>query len=119
MCYALFFIPRLLLQKEKTNGNIGVLLICGGVNWDLVGRKVPPKSVKNACLTPINLFVPHRMVPEIRVRLIATGCNSCHSILVTEEGRALTFGRNDKGIGTMVLNEYYFMSMIVNLGFGY
>lgn len=100
----MFFIPRLLLQKEKTNGNIGVLLICGGVNWDLVGRKVPPKSVKNACLTPINLFVPHRMVPEIRVRLIATGCNSCHSILVTEEGRALTFGRNDKGIATMVLN---------------
>ncbi|KAL0277372.1 UNVERIFIED_CONTAM: hypothetical protein PYX00_004688 [Menopon gallinae] len=83
--------------KEKTIGNVGVLLICGGVNWDLVGRKVPPKSVKTACLTPINLFVPHRMVPEIRVRLVATGCNSCHSILILEDGRTLAFGRNDKG----------------------
>ena len=74
----------------------------------MVGRKVPPKSIKNACLTPINLFVPHRMVPEIRVRFIATGCNSCHSILVTEEGRALTLGRNDKGRELKILKNEAF-----------
>ncbi|EEB12098.1 conserved hypothetical protein [Pediculus humanus corporis] len=79
--------------KEKLSGNVGVLLICGGVNWDLAGRKVPPKSVKNACLTPINLYIPHRMVPEFRVRLVATGCNSAHSVIITEEGKAMTFGQ--------------------------
>ena len=42
-----------------------------------------------------NLWSPHRFTPlnGVRVRLVASGSNSVHSIIVTEEGRAMSLGK--------------------------
>lgn len=36
------------VQFPIWDGNKGRLLICGGTNWDLIGRKELPKNAKNA-----------------------------------------------------------------------
>ncbi|XP_001639937.2 protein RCC2 homolog isoform X2 [Nematostella vectensis] len=75
----------------------GTLLICGGTNWDLIGRKELPKSAKN--YGGPNLWEPHLIstLSGIRVRHAASGPSACHSIIVCEDGRVMSFGRNDKG----------------------
>ncbi|XP_013393987.1 protein RCC2 [Lingula anatina] len=75
----------------------GELLFCGGTNWDLIGRNQVPKGVKN--LGGPNLWGPHRIEgwSDIKVRTVASGCTACHSIIITTEGKAYSFGRNDKG----------------------
>ncbi|KAJ1525422.1 hypothetical protein ONE63_010236 [Megalurothrips usitatus] len=87
---------------EKEKGKVlgpegtGILLICGGTNWDAAGRKTAPKGGKN--FGP-NLWSPHRFMPfaKIRVRLVASGPTSAHNIVVSEDGKAYSFGRNEKG----------------------
>lgn len=83
---------------------VGTLLLCGGANWDMTGRKELPKAAKKPVeVNPAarNLWGPHRVVIEgdknLRVKGIFSGCNACHSVIVTDEGVAMTFGRNDKG----------------------
>jgi len=70
-------------------------LLCGAVNWDMVGRKTAPKGIKPT--EPISLWSPHHFLPETRVRFVASSASCAHNILITEEGKAMTFGRNDKG----------------------
>jgi len=62
------------------------------MNWDLSGRKSLPKGGKNQ---GPNLWSPHRFKPlsGVRVRLVASGCVAAHSIVVTEEGKAFSFGK--------------------------
>ncbi len=76
---------------------VGRLLISGGTNWDLVGRKELPKSAKNApnMCTGKNLWGPADS--GFRVRFACSGPTACHSMIVTEEGKILMFGRNDNG----------------------
>lgn len=75
----------------------GKLLICGGTNWDMVGRKEVPKSGVNT--GGPNLWEPHSIssLTSIRVQHVASGPSSCHSIIICEGGTAMSFGRNDKG----------------------
>lgn len=82
--------------RVKGPEHAGALLICGAVNWDLSGRKQVPKGTKPSIGR--NLYVPHRFTPfeGIKVKLVVSGSSSCHSIIVTEEGKAFTFGRNEK-----------------------
>lgn len=85
----------------------GTLLICGGANWDMTGRKELPKNAKKPVeVHPAarNLWAPHRVCLDpanpdksSRVKGVFSGCNACHSVIVTTEGVAMTFGRNDKG----------------------
>lgn len=90
------------IVEEATSG---VLLICGGANWDMTGRKELPKTAKKpveANPAARNLWGPHRVSLEnggktLRVKGIFSGCNACHSVIVTDEGGTMTFGRNDKG----------------------
>lgn len=82
-------------DAEKDDGS-GVLLICGGTNWDLVGRKELPKSCK-ANSQGRNLWGPHSWKQDVRIKEIISSCTACHSVIITENGQALTFGRNDKG----------------------
>ncbi|XP_015607947.1 protein RCC2 homolog [Cephus cinctus] len=78
-------------------GKSGTLLMCGLTNWDMAGRKAPPKSVK--VNIGRNLWTPHTFenLNGTRVRLVASGPAASHSIIVTEDNRCLAFGRNDKG----------------------
>ncbi|KAK3912807.1 Protein RCC2-like protein [Frankliniella fusca] len=87
---------------EKEKGKVlgpegtGIVLICGGTNWDAAGRKTAPKGCKNS---GPNLWSPHLFGPlsKIRVRLVASGPNAAHSIVISEDGKAYSFGRNEKG----------------------
>lgn len=76
----------------------GRLLICGGTNWDLIGRKELPKSAaKNAAQTNgRNLWGPH-VLADFRVKEVVSSCCACHSVAITADGKVLTWGRNDKG----------------------
>lgn len=91
-------------SEEHDKDPTGMLLICGGANWDMTGRKELPKGAKKpAKLDPAarNLWEPHRVVLEpgksLRVRGVFSGCNACHSVIVLDDGTVMTFGRNDKG----------------------
>lgn len=70
--------------------------MCGLTNWEMAGRKAPPKGVK--ANVGRSLWTPHTFKNlNARVRLIASGPAASHSIIVTEDNKCLAFGRNDKG----------------------
>ncbi|KAJ8920772.1 hypothetical protein NQ315_004913 [Exocentrus adspersus] len=82
------------LPKELLNTLIkpaGQFVCFGNINWDTAGKK----EVKGQKVLP-NLHWPHRFT-DIRVRLAVSGCVAAHCVLVTEEGNAMTFGRNPFG----------------------
>lgn len=76
-------------EQEEVKG--GELLFCGCSTWDAIGRrKVSPEQ---------NLFSPVRLRPlvGVNIRLVASGCASCHCVALDTEGRCYTWGRNEKG----------------------
>lgn len=75
----------------------GQLLIMGGANWDLNGRKQVPSGCKPNIGK--SLYEPHIFGPlyETRVRLAVSGPHAAHNVVITEENKCFTFGRNDKG----------------------
>lgn len=74
------------------------MLLTGGTNWDLNGRKSMPKGCKSVGR---NLYEPHLFAPlkDTRIRLVVSSCNSSHTIFITEEGKALSLG--------MYYNSFY------------
>ncbi|XP_077998903.1 protein RCC2-like [Glandiceps talaboti] len=89
---------KIRLEGSKTSGEV---LFCGGTNWDLIGRASLPKAAAGAVKKPQggrNLWGPHRLasLSEIRVRTVVSGPSACHSILITTEGKAMSWGRNDR-----------------------
>ncbi|XP_029155280.1 protein RCC2 homolog [Nylanderia fulva] len=78
-------------------GKPGTLLMCGLTNWEMAGRKAPPKGVK--ANVGRSLWTPHtfKNLNNAKIRLIASGPAASHSIIVTEDDKCLAFGRNDKG----------------------
>ncbi|XP_046424109.1 protein RCC2 homolog isoform X1 [Neodiprion virginianus] len=78
-------------------GKPGTLAMCGLTNWDMSGRKAPPKGVK--ATVGRSLWTPHtfKNLEGTRVRLVASGPAASHNVVVTEDNRCLVFGRNDKG----------------------
>lgn len=71
--------------------------MCGMTNWDIAGRKAPPKDSNNIGRS---LWNPHtfKNLEGRRIRLIISGPAASHNVLVTEDDKTLVFGRNDKGI---------------------
>ncbi|KAL4717471.1 hypothetical protein ACJJTC_000620 [Scirpophaga incertulas] len=70
----------------------GALLIAGLVSWDLVAkRESNPQK-----LTHPNLYTFHRFTDRL-YRLIVSSCSAGHSVLISENGEAYTFGRNTCG----------------------
>ncbi|XP_012551520.1 protein RCC2 homolog [Bombyx mandarina] len=70
----------------------GVLMIAGLVSWDLTARRDNNPTKR----THPNLYTFHKFTDR-RYRLIVSGCTAGHSVLVSEEGEAYTFGRNACG----------------------
>lgn len=58
------------------------------VNWDYVGKKDPKKGGQQSS----SLFSPHRY-RDVKARLAVSGPVSAHSVLVNDEGQAMTFGK--------------------------
>ncbi|GAB1602255.1 protein RCC2-like [Argonauta hians] len=81
------------LEGSLVNGEV---LFCGGTNWCQMGRKVQ-KGGKNAGMS--NLWGPHRIsnLCGVRVRSVVSGCTACHNVIITAEGKVMTWGRNEKG----------------------
>ena len=73
--------------------------MCGLTNWDIAGRKAPPKGASKVSIGR-SLWTPHtfKNLNGARVRLVASGPAASHSVIVTEDNRCLVFGRNDKGM---------------------
>lgn len=90
-------VPENIEEAKKEEDETGLLLICGGTNWDLIGRKELPKSAKSSPQQGRNLWGPHLWAKNIRIREVVSSCTACHSVIITENGQALSFGRNDKG----------------------
>jgi len=87
--------------RVKGPDHVGRLLLCGATNWDLYNRKTAPKGCKNTVAK--NIFTPHRFGPldSIKVRVVASGCNAAHSMIITEDFKVYALGRNEKGqLGT-------------------
>lgn len=71
----------------------GKLLIAGMVTWEMVGRRAESKGVTK--IRP-NLYYFNRFTDE-NYRLTVSGPASAHSVLITMDRKALTFGRNQYG----------------------
>lgn len=76
-----------------------MLIVGGGVNWDLIGRSQLPKGCKAppAGVQLTNLWGPHVWSEKIRVRTVASSPVACHSAIIDEEGKVYTWGRNESG----------------------
>ena len=66
------------------------------MNWDMAGKRDAPKGPAAKVINGRNLWSPHRFGPleGIRVRVIASGNTAAHSVIVTEDGRCMTFGES-------------------------
>lgn len=87
--------------KIKGPEHAGQLLIMGGTNWDLNGRKQVPVNAKPNIGR--NLYEPHIFAPlyETRVKVAVSASHAAHNVVITEDNKCLTFGRNEKGqLGT-------------------
>ncbi|KAJ8021735.1 Protein RCC2 [Holothuria leucospilota] len=88
--------------KLKPYPSVGELLFCGGTNWDMTGRwRLPKCATREGSKPPAggrNLFGPHRLLAlsGIRVRNVISGPHANHSIIITEEGKAMSWGRNEQ-----------------------
>jgi len=95
-------------------GKGGIPLICGTLDWDLIGRE--KKEVKLTAYQKKNLKkrkqepaveearVEPTWVPEIisslaahRITKIVSSCVAVHSVFLSAEGQAFTMGRNEQG----------------------
>lgn len=81
----------------------GYLAIAGMVTWDLTGRRDTKQKITK--IRP-NLFSFHRFLDE-KFRAAVSGPCSAHSVLITMDRKALTFGRNQFGqLGQPNLETY-------------
>ncbi|KAL3282791.1 hypothetical protein HHI36_005957 [Cryptolaemus montrouzieri] len=70
----------------------GQLIIFGQVHWDNVGKR----EIKPTPKMYPNLYYPN-LFTDLKVRYAISGCVAAHNVIVTEEGKCMTFGRNTFG----------------------
>lgn len=52
-----------------------------------------------------NLWSPHRIcnMLGIKVRTVRSGCSGCHSVVITAEGKAMTWGKKFDHIAHLLI----------------
>ncbi|RUS17954.1 regulator of chromosome condensation 1/beta-lactamase-inhibitor protein II [Endogone sp. FLAS-F59071] len=77
----------------------GRVLMCGSIDWNNINRKANQKKPGEEGVERPQLLSPHIMrdVIDLKVTAVVTGPTSCHSVLLTLDGDAYVFGRNEKG----------------------
>jgi hypothetical protein len=81
---------ELLASRDREPGH---LLVAGTVTWDIVGKRADAKpGIK---IRP-NLWYFHRFGDE-KYRRVISGSAAAHSVLISMDRKALTFGRNNAG----------------------
>ncbi|XP_026463630.1 protein RCC2 homolog [Ctenocephalides felis] len=83
-------LPEELLKSLSRDG--GKLLIAGQVAWEMAGKR----DVKKISMSHPNLYTFHRLTDR-KYKLAVSSCSAVHSVLITEEGKAYTIGRNPSG----------------------
>nr|CAB3265495.1 protein RCC2 homolog [Phallusia mammillata] len=88
-------------QKIKLSlpKDCGELVITGGANWSVNGRKKAKKGDEKYENAGKNLWKPHRYksMCGIKVSRAISGCCSNHNIVITPEGKVYSWGRNECG----------------------
>ncbi|KAF9115131.1 hypothetical protein BGX27_008836 [Mortierella sp. AM989] len=74
---------------------LGRVLIAGGVDWDMIGRK--PKAGEAREILQVNKNRILKICGMDIIVKIATGPNAAHSVFLTDDGDAWVLGRNEKG----------------------
>ncbi|XP_047496830.1 protein RCC2-like [Penaeus chinensis] len=79
---------RLTLPEER-----GTLVYFGCAQWEFIGRR----NLKS--IPSMIHYVPRRIasLKGIRVAFVTSHCSAAHSIILTEEGKVMAVGRNEKG----------------------
>lgn len=83
-------------SKDSKNKG-GVLTQTGSLDWDIVGRskksaeQFTEKDFQSPTLLSQNVF------GALKIKFIATSCQSCHSIAVDVNGDVYGWGRNEMG----------------------
>ncbi|ROT62143.1 hypothetical protein C7M84_020022 [Penaeus vannamei] len=79
---------RLSLPEER-----GTLVYFGCAQWEFIGRR----NLKS--IPSMIHYVPRRIasLKGIRVAFVTSHCSAAHSIILTEEGKVMALGRNEKG----------------------
>lgn len=87
------------LMKIPIPNEDGVLLICGGTNWSVNGRKKPRKGDEKYAKVGRNLFKPHcySSLLDVKFSKVISGCTANHSLAITKDGSVYSWGRNECG----------------------
>ncbi len=72
------------------------VLLCGGTDWPILGRKAAGAVVDPDSLFP-DLPTPHtyRPLSNIRIAAVRTSHSSCHTVFLACNGQAYVVGRNE------------------------
>jgi hypothetical protein len=76
---------ELLASRDREPGK---LLMAGMATWDMTAKRADAKA--GVKIRP-NLYTFHRFTDE-KYRLVLSGCSAAHSILITMDRKALSFG---------------------------
>lgn len=87
------------LMKIPLPTEEGEIVICGGTNWSINGRKKPRKGDEKYTNAGRNLYKPHRYKSTSGVKFakIISGCTANHTLAITKEGKVYSWGRNECG----------------------
>jgi len=77
-------------SKLRATGTAGKLVVGGTVDWDTV------TSNKGEPLYP-SMWGFHRVFDKVNICYVATGTASCHTIAISPDGQAYSWGRNKHG----------------------
>ncbi|GKY99584.1 hypothetical protein MPSEU_000912700 [Mayamaea pseudoterrestris] len=76
-------------KAKKTKLAAGVLIQAGTLDSSIVGR------TKNKLLEVYHCAIPSQIMPQTKIAAVFTGCNSCHSIALAQNGSIYGWGRNE------------------------
>lgn len=83
--------------KENPEKQTGTPLICGSLNWDLMGRKDKRVNTKPRKVEPA--WEPQIVgaLSGVRITDIIAGPSATHSFFISDDGKLFGLGRNEQG----------------------
>jgi len=75
----------------------GTLVFCGSTEWHCANK--PGKLKEDYYFSKNNIYEPMLLaaLKDVRIRLVGSGCDACHCVVVDETGQAWAWGMNDHG----------------------
>eukprot|EP00116_Pleurobrachia_bachei_P007051 sb/3467313/ len=93
--------PHTLQEAEEPAEKSGVVLICGSMNWDVIGREKARVNAKPRKVEPAWSPQIISALRDVRITQIITGNQAAHSFFISTEAKLYGLGRNECGqLGT-------------------